>query len=269
MKIAIIGCGNMGNCFAERLGSFHHLLLHDRDPNWTQELAKEVGGTPCSTLSDAVKEAEIIILAVKPQSLDELAPLLTPLLKSEQIIISLLAGTLLSTLKEKLPNLAIVRIMPNLAVKYGEGVIGIVDSSEISQELKETVNALLSPLGFLFWLKENLIDALTALAGSGPAFILTIIEAMAEAGVVMGLRADDAEELTVQTMHGCVAMMQRGKSHPAELRRQIASPQGTTIAGLRMLEKNNVRSGLIETVLASYGRAQELAMNGEKKELDL
>lgn len=260
MKIAIIGCGNMGSCFAEKLGAFHHLFLHDRDSKWTEELAEQVGSIACPSLSDAVREAEIIILAVKPQSFDALAPLLAPLVKSGQIVISLLAGTLLSTLKEKLPNSTIARIMPNLAIKYGEGVVGIVDSPELSEQIRKTIHELLHPLGFLFWLQESLIDALTALAGSGPAFILAIIEAMTEAGVVMGLRADDAEKLTLQMIQGCVAMVQRGKNHPAELRRQIASPQGTTIAGLRMLEKKNVRSGLIETVLASYQRAQELAL---------
>lgn len=260
MKIAIIGCGNMGSCFAERLGSYHHLYLHDRDQNWSEELAKKVNGTASLTLSDAVQEADIIILAVKPQNFSELALLLAPLLNTRQIVISLLAGTLLSTLKENFPNSIIVRIMPNLAIKYGEGVVGIVDSPELTEEIKKRINELLSPLGFLFWLKENLIDALTALAGSGPAFILTIIEAMTEAGVVMGLRADDAEALTLEMIHGSVAMMQKGKNHPGEFKRQIASPQGTTIAGLRMLEKNNLRSGLIETLLASYQRAQEIAV---------
>lgn len=149
--------------------------------------------------------------------------------------------------------------MPNLAMCYGAGVIGIVDSPNLPLSLKDELEKLLAPLGWIYWLKESKIDALTSLTGSGPAFMLTLIEAMTEAGIAMGIQASDAQELILRMLQGCLTMMQKTGKHPGELKWQIASPNGTTMAGLRVLEREHVRSGLIETFLAAYQRAQEIA----------
>lgn len=271
MHIAIIGCGNMGTALAELLSPFHCMLLYDRDWKWTQELSKQVSGKACQNIHEAIEEAEIIFLAIKPQNLKEIVPSMQPHLKKEQILISLLAGTPLSILQHEFSKSMIIRIMPNLAIRHGKGIIGIVESLNISSDLKVNLEKILAPLGLLHWLKESQMDALTALASSGPAFILTLIEAMIESGVAMGFQADDAQLLTVQMMQGCLTMLQETGEHPAELKWKIASPNGTTIAGLRVLEKENLRSGLMETFLASYQRAQELtkshSIQEESKEL--
>lgn len=264
MRIAIIGCGNMGTGLAEQLGSFHELSLYDRDWNWTQELACKVKGKAHENLIKAVEQAELVLLAVKPQNLKEVAYSFDNQLRSDQIIVSLLAGTPLSILRSYFSQSPIVRMMPNLALRYGEGVIGIVDSPDLSMELKKELQNALSPLGLIYWLKEDLIDSLTSLTGSGPAFVLTFIEAMIEAGITMGFQARDAQELIFQMIQGTLALLQKTGKHPAELKWQIASPGGTTIAGLRTLEKGNVRSGIIETFLAAHQKSRELAKDHEQ-----
>lgn len=263
MHITIIGCGNMGTGLAELLSPSHHMLLYDRDWSWTQELAHKVKGEACQHISQAIENAELIFLAVKPQNLKEISPLIKPHLKKNQLIISLLAGTPLNVLKHYFSQATLIRMMPNLAMRYGDGVIGLVNSPDLSAELKKELEELLSPLGRIYWLKENQMDALTSLAGSGPAFILTLIESMIEAGVAMGFQAKDAQELTLQMLQGCLTLIQKTGQHPAELKWQIASPNGTTIAGLRVLERENLRSGLIETFLAAHQRAEELTKSHE------
>jgi pyrroline-5-carboxylate reductase len=259
MRIAIIGCGNMGTGLAEQLGPFHQLSLYDHDWNKAQELAQKVNGEAYQHLLEAVEKAQFILLAIKPQNLKEFSQLLGNHLKSDQLIVSLLAGTPLAVLKHYLENAILVRMMPNLALCYGMGVIGLVDSPDLSIELKKELQDFLSPLGLIYWLKEHQVDSLTSLTGSGPAFIFILIEAMIEAGVAMGFQPKDAQKLILQMLQGCVTLLEKTEQHPAELKWKIASPSGTTIAGIRMMEKQNVRSGLIETFLATHQRALEIA----------
>lgn len=263
MRIAIIGCGNMGTGLAERLSPLHDILLYDRSWTWTQELANQVKGQAYQHLSEVIENAQLIFLAVKPQNLKEIAPLMSAHLRQNQIVVSLLAGTPLKILKHHFDQPLVIRMMPNLAMRYGAGVLGIVDSSDLSVELKMHFEEVLKPLGSIYYLKESQMDAFTTLTSSGPAFILTMIEAMIEAGVAMGLQAQDAQYLILQMLKGCLTLVQETGQHPAELKWQIASPNGMTIAGLRVLEKENIRSGLIETFLATYQRAQELNKSHE------
>lgn len=260
MNIGLIGCGNMGKGLAELLSPFHHMLLHDRDWNWTQELARQVKGEAHKSLPEMIEKSQLIFLAIKPQNLKEIVPIIHSHLRKDHILISLLAGTPLSILKHAFPLPTIVRIMPNMAMRYGAGVVGIVDSPDLSLSLKDELQKLLAPLGMIYWIKESQIDALTSLTSSGPAFIFTLIEAMTEAGVAMGMQAADAQGLILQMMQGSLTLLVETGKDPAELIRQIASPNGTTIAGLKVLEKENVSSGLIKTFLAAYHRAQELSL---------
>lgn len=259
MKIALIGCGNMGTGLAELLSPFHHMLLHDRDWNWTQDLARQVKGEAYASLPEMIESAQMIFLAVKPQNLKEIIPIIHSHLRKDHVLLSLLAGTPLAALKQAFPLPAIVRIMPNLPMCYGAGVVGIVDSPDLPFSLKDDLQKLLAPLGMIYWIKESKIDALTSLTGSGPAFIFSLIEAMTEAGIAMGIEAAEAQELVLQMMRGSLTLLERTGKQPAELKQQIASPNGTTIAGLKVFEKENVRNGLIETFLGAYHRAQELS----------
>lgn len=259
MKIAIIGCGNMGSSFAEYLSASHQVFLYDRHHDRAQKLAQKVKGKTFQNLTQALENAQIVLLAIKPQNLKEAAAQLEGQLKPEQIVISMLSGTPLAILKNYLPGPILIRMMPNLAIRYGMGVIGLVDSTDLSNELKNQLEGLFKPLGLVYWLKENQIDALTSLTGSGPAFFLSLIEAVIEAGIAMGFQAKDAQDLVLQMLQGTIGLLQKAGDHPAALKWQITSPNGTTIAGLRVLEREHIRSGLMETFLAAYQRSQELA----------
>lgn len=263
MKIAIIGCGNMGTGLAEQLSPHHQLFLHDRNWSRTQQLAERVKGTALQDPGIAVEEAQLIILAVKPQNLKELSEKIAPHMKQDQIVASLLAGIPLSALRKHLPGPIIVRMMPNLALRTGMGVMGMVDAPDIPTKLKDELTELLAPLGLVYWLKESQVDALTSLTGSGPAFLFAFIESMIHAGTAMGFQENEAQNLVLQTLKGCLALLQNTGNDPGKLVQQIASPNGTTIAGLKVMEKENIKGVMIKTFLAALHRAQEMAKSQE------
>lgn len=259
MRIAIIGCGNMGTALARRLSKDHQLVLHDRDPVWTEGLAKEIYAQACQHIRDVVHEADIVILAVKPEHLQEVADQIAPALESKQILVSLLAGIPLDDLKSFFPSAKLVRMMPNIAAGYGEGVIGLAASEKIDGELKGELGKTFQPLGKIYWLNEEKMNALTSLTGSGPAFVFVMIESMIEAGIAMGFSAADAKQLVMHMIEGSLTVMKETKKHPSELKWQIASPSGTTIEGLIQLEDDGLRRAILNTFLASYHRAEEIS----------
>lgn len=256
MKIAIIGCGNMGGAFAKSLSMQHQISLYDRNYEKTNHLANAGFGTAFENLTQAVDSKDIIILAVKPSNLGEVSKSLTGIVKDTQIIFSILAGTSISTLRQHFPNSRIFRLMPNLAIQYGQGVIGI--ATECSIEEKEKYNELLQHLGKIYWISESKIDAVSSLAGSGPAFVFALLEAMIDSGIAMGLNVKDSKELSYQMIKGSLALLENSGKEPEELKWQITSPGGTTIAGLKKFEEAAIRAGIMNTFLGTYERTKEL-----------
>lgn len=246
----------MGSGIARRLANENQLALYDVDAQQVHELANELKAHHCKTGEEAIAASDIIILAVKPQNLKDIAALK---FKPKQLLISILAGTNIQTLKGIFPSVGIVRLMPNLAVSYGEGIIGAADSAELSSEIKNTVSEICKPLGNIFWLEESKIDALTSIGGSGPAFALVIIEAMIDASIAMGFKPEQGRQFVLQMLSGTLTMLNETGKHPAELRWQVTSPGGTTIAGLKRMEEEKVRSGVINTFLAAYERAKQIS----------
>lgn len=259
MKITIIGCGNMGQALAQRLSPTNQLFFYDHNREKTELLEQQGHGSACKNIMEAIDTSEIIILAVKPQNLKPLAESIQEQLKTHQIIVSLLAGTTIETLRKHFPAVKILRMMPNLPLKCGEGVIGLSSSETLVKEEQEHVKKIFDPLGKLYWLEEAKMNALTSLAGSGPAFFFTMVEAMIDAGIAMGFSAAEAQDLTYQMLKGSLILLEQTAQHPGELKWQIASPQGTTIAGLKRLEELALRGGIINTFLAAYDRAKTLA----------
>lgn len=257
MKIAIIGCGVMGGAFARQfVQKGHDLVLCDHSSKKGEALVQEIGGTYVSDLKEAAKGADLVLLAIKPKDLESTAKEIGPL--KGQILLSILSGATVDLLKEYFPGASVIRSMPNLALTCGESVIALVKDSSLPEGDKDQIDQLLEGLGLILWVEEEKINAITALAGSGPAFIFVIIEAMVESGIVLGLRADEALDLTLQTLIGAVALQKANLGHPGALRWQISSPGGTTIAGLKALEESGVRAGIMKTILATFQRTQEM-----------
>jgi len=261
MKITIIGCGNMGSALAQRLSKKHRLYFYDHHIVKAEKLEQEGYGKASREIKESLIHAELIILAVKPINVKEMGILIGEELKNDQIVVSLLAGTSIKILKGLFPNGHIVRMMPNLALLYGEGVNGLSSDENLPLKLKEELKNTFEVLGKVFWLTEDKINALTALTASGPAFFFAMVEAMVDAGIAMGFTAVDSQALIYQMLQGSLTLLEKTSKHPGELKWQVASPRGTTIAGLKRLEELAVRGGIMNTFLAAYDRANQLSSN--------
>lgn len=258
MKIGIIGCGNMGSAIARRLASQNDLILYDRNPTKIQHLAQEVEGKACSDIKDFLSQAEVIILAVKPKDLATVSQAFAGQLRPNQLLISCLAGISTQTLRNSFENVKVVRMMPNLAIIYGAGVVGVVANEDIDADRKKQIDQLFARLGLVKWIPEGTMDALTSLTGSGPAFAFVMIEAMIDAAVAMGFNPEQGRQLVIQMLAGSLKMLQETQMHPGDLKWLVTSPAGTTIAGLRAMEAHGVRSGIIETFIAAFDRAKNI-----------
>lgn len=258
MKIAVIGCGVMGSALARHFSKKNQLILCDHSPAKSAALAKELKATAYERVSDAIQEAEVVVLAMKPKDLPALAKSAGVVFTENQLLISVLTGVSYSMLRKYFPLVSVLRIMPSIAMAYQTGVIGLAKDADISQELKKRAEELLQGAGMLAWIPENKMEALTALTGSGPAFIFLLMEAMVEAGIYMGFAPDEAKDLVLNMMEGSLSLIKETGKHPAELKWQVASPAGTTIAGLKAMEAAGVRAGVMNTFVAAYERGKHM-----------
>lgn len=260
LRIGILGCGQMGSSIAVQLGAAHNLYLYDRNDDKAKAVSEESNGEAVKSCEELFKKSDIILLAIKPQDISSVAVDTRGFLKHSHIIVSILAGTTLVTLKHYFGKAVLLRMMPNLALKYGKGVLGLCGNA-ITPEIKQKIELLCSPLGMPCWLPEDKMDALTALTASGPAFFFVMVEAMVDAAISMGFPAAQALQLVLQMISGSVTLLTETKKHPGELKWQVSSPAGTTIEGLNMLEAEGVRSGIIQTFLAAYHRSKQMAQH--------
>lgn len=242
MKICIIGAGTIGSGIAKRLEKDHTIYLQSRQNK--------------KDLHKSIANADVIILAVKPHSLPALVMEMGEV-KSDKLIVSTLSGLTQKTLSEYFPQVPVIRIMPNLALKTGKAVIGVSEDGA-SDEQKIKIETILSPLGKSYWIPESKFDALTALTGSGPAFVLVMIEAMVEAGIGLGFSHKQSLELVMQMLEGTLSLLREGK-HPAEIKWQIATPGGTTIEGLKKLEDKGLRIAVMEAFHAAAEKAKRMS----------
>jgi pyrroline-5-carboxylate reductase len=264
MKVAVIGCGVMGSAFATHFSKKHAVILCDRDREKTQTLANGIGGSYQEKLGDAVRQADVVLLAVKPKDLSSAAKEAAAAFTKDKILISILAGASVSTLRRHFPLPSVIRAMPNLGLICGEGVIGLVEDGHLSIETKQRVDSLMEGVGLKIWMSEDRVEAITALSGSGIGFIFVIIEAMIDGGIYLGFSSSEAREIVLKTIEGAVALMRNSGKHPAELKLQICSPGGTTIAGLKVMEEAGVRSGIIQTLVACQKKALSMMRELEK-----
>ncbi len=210
--------------------------------------------------NDVISAQEVLLLAIKPQVLDVVIAELILSTKPENspLIISILAGVPLSRLESAFPNYAVVRVMPNTPATVGEGISAIVSGSQVSAQQLQKAQQIFSAVGQVVEVSESLIDAVTGLSGSGPAYVALMIESLADGGVAAGLPRTIAQKLAIQTVLGTAKLLQESALHPAEVKDRVSSPGGTTIAGVTALEKGGFRSAVIEAVKAAYKRSVEL-----------
>lgn len=264
-NIALIGAGNMGSAL------IHGLLAKGHPPEniWATDPSPEKLAHLKSTLAisvthqntQALEQADILIFAVKPQLIAEVASELAPLIqKSKPLIISIAAGIRLDRLEAYLgQGCSLVRCMPNMPALLGHGATALYANSQTSTEQRQSAEEILACVGSTVWLaEESQMDAVTALSGSGPAYFFLVMEAMVEAGISMGLSEEMARSLCLQTAYGS-ALLAKGSAHSlSELRQQVTSPGGTTEAAIQVLEKSDLRALINQALTAAEKRSKEL-----------
>ncbi len=261
-KVGIIGGGNMGEAIIRGLINSktvkeQDIIVSDISQERLDYLVNKynIAGTDSSSRVSSL--SDIVILAVKPKDAESVLSPIKENLKGK-ILISVLAGTKIQKLKSLVPEAKIVRVMPNTPALIGEGAIAVSFEEDISQQEKETVLNLLKPLVEVIEVNESLMDVVTGLSGSGPAYVFTFIDALAQGGVKGGLSYQDALNLAVQTVLGAAKLLKETGEHPAVLRDKVTSPSGTTIYGLHALEKGSFRSTVINAVEEATKRSKEL-----------
>jgi pyrroline-5-carboxylate reductase len=263
IRIAFIGGGAMGEamvkCLLTKMVAVpQDIVVSDISPLRRELLSQEYG---VSTLADnrkAVGNADLIILAVKPQNLPQVMQEIKGL-TPEQLVLSIVAGATLSSLCQGLNHSSVIRAMPNMPAQVGEGMTIWTATGETEQRQKNLAQTILGALGKeIYVTDEKYLGMATALSGSGPAYVFLFIEALVDAGVHIGLPRDMAQELVIQTMLGSARTVEKTGKHPADLRNMVTSPGGTTTEALLQLEKGRFRSLLLEAVAAAYKKAKRL-----------
>lgn len=224
------------------------------------ELSKKYGViTTASNLNAVSNNADIIVLAVKPQVVSFVLNEIDKSISTRQLLLSIVAGVKLDTLTKSASHASVIRVMPNTPAQIGSGVSVWTASNSVSDKQKEMVASLLQPLGIEIYVEnETLIDMSTALSASGPAYVFAFTESLIDAGIHIGMSIELSTELAIHTVLGSAKMLKETGIHPAELRNLVTSPGGTTEAALIKLEAGGLRSTLIQAVEAAYQRALQL-----------
>jgi pyrroline-5-carboxylate reductase len=264
-KISILGTGNMGQALVSGLvgsGSSKpkNIICTDVREAKLKAVEKQYGVQTTTSNLEAVSQAEIIIYAVKPQIMASVLNETAKKLDMSKLIISIAAGVPMEAIESCLnKELRLIRVMPNIAAAVKEAATAVAAGKHASQEDIQLAMAIFDSIGKSVFIQENyLMDAITGLSGSGPAYIFLIVEAMADAGVKVGLSRQEALFLSAQTVLGAAKMLIETQEHPGQLRDRVTSPGGTAIAGLATLEEGGLRTTLIHAVEVATNRSREL-----------
>jgi len=264
MKIAFIGVGNMGATYARgfirsKIIDKESLLLIEKDEARRAKLEEENIGKVHGKIDTLLSDYDIVFIAVKPQVFKSIAPLLKPVLKKKQLVISIMAGIKIKSLREFLDHDNIVRAMPNTPAQLGFGITGFSGKS-LSAKTISQVDTLLETTGkSIFMKEEEQLDAVTAISGSGPAYFFYFIKHIIEAGISMGLEPHIASMLANETMLGSFQMLSNTSLSAEELITGVTSKKGTTEAALKSFEKSEIGKNIIKGLKAAEARAKELS----------
>jgi|TARA_R110000737_G_scaffold321446_2_gene333405 pyrroline-5-carboxylate reductase len=264
MKVLVIGAGNMGLTYAEgmsksKLLKKRNIMVLDSSEDKLKEIDQMSHFDAFKELEDCVPQADIIFVAVKPYHAEKLFNRIRPLVKSGQILISIMAGTTIGSIKELTGLTKIVRAMPNLPAKIGKGLTSFVASPEVSRIELLTVESLLDTTGKSILVSdESFIDASTGISGSGPAYVFYFMQSMMEAALQMGFSENVSKVLVSQTFTGAIELFNQNNLSPNSWIEKVASKGGTTRAALDSMDDNNVGELIKEAAFAAFERAVEL-----------
>lgn len=267
MKLGVIGCGKMATALVQGAVAKGVVKAADvigvaRTEGSRLRFSEQTGARNTSSIADVVKESEVLLLATKPHDLPGIITAAELGKFPDKLFISVAAGVTLQTMEKLTDGTGrFVRTMPNTPSLVGKGAAAFALGDKCGAADREIVQSILGAVGLAVEVPERLIDAVTGLSGSGPAYIYLVIEAMADGGVQAGLPRADALKLAAQTVAGAAAMVLETGLHPAMLKDMVTSPGGTTIAGLAALEEGAIRSSFIAAVSAAVARAKELGKN--------
>ncbi len=264
-RLAVIGAGVMGSALMRGLlqsGTMtaDQIVAADIDERRLSDAAS-LGVTTTTDNKWAVAQSDLVLLCVKPQVMDEVLADIAPAIEPKRhCVISIAAGIPIAHMESRLPDgTPVVRVMPNTPAQVLAGASAIALGKYAGEPHRQIAHAIFRSVGLVVDVPEKLLDAVTALSGSGPAYVFVFAEALADAGVNLGLPRDIALKLAAQTLLGAAKMLLETGKHPGELKDMVTSPGGTTIAALSVLERCAFRGAIIEAVAAAYQRAKELA----------
>jgi len=263
-RIGLIGAGQMATALGvgfvkAGLVPAERLLASDPLGDARARFGQATGGRTTAENRQVVEESDVVFLAVKPQQVAQVATELRGRIAAEKLVVSIAAGVRVASLADRLgPGVRLVRVMPNTPCLVGQGASAYCLGEKATADDAELVQQLLAAVGIACQVDEKLMDAVTGLSGSGPAFVYVMIEALSDGGVRMGLPRNIAQMLAVQTVRGAAQMVAASGEHPAVLKDRVASPGGTTIAGLQALEEGGLRAALMAAVETAARRSAEL-----------
>lgn len=264
IKLGFIGVGNMGaavvkGVLGKKLLPPSDVFVTDIDTTRIASLKEQFGVGVAEDIDELLKTVDVLLYAAKPQNVPQIFPQISAAISPPKWIISIAAGVKISTLEAYLPDdIPVVRVMPNIAASVGEGAAAICGGKYARDKHLQQTENIFNAVGKAIIIEEKLMDAVTGLSGSGPAFIFLIIEALADAGVQAGLSREHAHILALQTVLGAGKMASATDTHPAVLKNRVTSPGGTTAAGLYELERNGLRCAIADAVMAAMKRSVEL-----------
>ena len=262
-QLGLVGVGNMGTglirgVIEAEIISGQQVVFYDPDPERHKTVGALLGHPVADSNRQVVESAQIVVVAVKPQVIASVLTPLEPVFRDDQLVVSIAAGIKLARLAQLCGSRpALIRVMPNILCTIGEGAAAYSSDEKVSAQQREFVEALFGAVGTIVPVEECLLDAVTGVSGSGPAFVALFIEALVDGAVAAGLPREAAVQLAAQTTRGAAQWVLEGRG-AGELREAVTSPGGTTAAGLRALEQKGLRNAAIEAVIAAARRSQEL-----------
>src|SRR5438552_6360798 len=264
-RVAVLGAGTIGEALIAGLlsGGWRQpgeIVATGRREERAVELREKLGVEATLSNAEAVAEAALIVIAVKPQDFDVLLDEIAPVVSTEQTVLSVAAAITTAAIEERLSDgVPVVRAMPNAPAIVHEGIAGMCAGAHAEEPHLALAEETLLHLGAVVRVQEPYMDAVTAVSGSGPAYFALLSEAMIEAGILLGLGRDVSTQLVIQTMFGTAKLLRDEHTHPVELRERVTSPGGTTIRAVRELEQAGVRAAFLNAIQAAMDRSRELA----------